>query len=577
MLRYTRSVAAIVTAGLAVSANAITVPTTAPSTAATVDSSLVAVSIEFFAFPGYTQLASTGTCLANLQGLRGSPVAVRIGGTTQDRATYNASLATPVSYTVASPSDAPTSLTFGPSFFTLAASDLKGNVTIGLNRQLNNQANTLAAAVQAKKTMPNLYAVELGNEPDLYASNSPIVPSTGWNQNADAASEKSWFTDLAPSVGNIFQAAVYISWRTAATIPLLGSSIGNVRSVSEHSYPQSACNGATTNLQTLLSHSNIVSYTAGFKSDAASAHAAGVRYFLGETNSGRLFFSITGDGQLIKDYMKATCGGGGISPTFGAALWIVDYVLQGALNGAERLYFHQGTIGNCQYCWWGRFTTGAPFYGAYFVTEFLGTDGARLEMLDNGTGAVASYVLFNSAGTPVRLLVYNSNYFDGTGTRSTTSVSFTGGSIPSSGTKTALRLTGPNATSRVDQGGVVTIGGQLTFDGNCNAVGAQVRENFPPLLNNVHCNDLYGSSSPGSQHSRRHTYISHTRSSVISSENATAYYGVLHEALAEARNKIGADLTVWRDAVGKLELVKETKRAKNAEDEEDDEEGDEND
>lgn len=43
----------------------------------------------------------------------------------------------------------------------------------------------------------------------------------------------------------------------------------------------------------------------------------------------------------------ATCGGGGISPTFGAALWIVDYALQGVLNGVERQYFHLGTIGNC--------------------------------------------------------------------------------------------------------------------------------------------------------------------------------------------------------------------------------------
>ena len=80
-------------------------------------------------------------------------------------------------------------------------------------------------------------------------------------------------------------------------------------------------------------------------------------------------------------------------------------------------------------------------------------------MLDDGRGAIASYVVFNSANAPVRLLVYNSNYFDGTGTRSSTSVSFTGGGIPSSGTKTAKRLTAPNATSRVDQGANVTIGG----------------------------------------------------------------------------------------------------------------------
>lgn len=96
------------------------------------------------------------------------------------------------------------------------------------------------------------------------------------------------------------------------------------------------------------------------------------------------------------------------------------------------------------------------------MTEFLGTDGAKLEMLDNGTGAVAMYALFNSAGTPIRLLVYNSNYYDGTGTRSSTSVSFTGGGIPTTGTATALRLTGPNATSRVDEGGIVTIGGNVT-------------------------------------------------------------------------------------------------------------------
>ncbi|KAE9403792.1 hypothetical protein BT96DRAFT_917348 [Gymnopus androsaceus JB14] len=50
------------------------------------------------------------------------------------------------------------------------------------------------------------------------------------------------------------------------------------------------------------------------------------------------------------------------------------------------------------------------------------------------------------------------------------------------------------------------------------------------------------------------------------------YYGALHEALAEARNKIGDDLTIWRDAVGKLEINKETKRPTKAEDEEDEEE-----
>jgi len=92
-------------------------------------------------------------------------------------------------------------------------------------------------------------------------------------------------------------------------------------------------------------------------------------------------------------------------------------------------------------------------------------------MLDDGEGLVASYVVYNSANTPVRLLVYNSNYYDGTGTRSSTSVTFSGGGIPSSGTKTAKRLTAPNATSRVDMGARVTIGG----DGTVSAILVQVR------------------------------------------------------------------------------------------------------
>lgn len=65
------------------SVNGIAVPTAPPSGAAAVDPSLVSISIEFFAFPGYTQMAGTNNCLANLAALRGAQPAVRIGGTTQ--------------------------------------------------------------------------------------------------------------------------------------------------------------------------------------------------------------------------------------------------------------------------------------------------------------------------------------------------------------------------------------------------------------------------------------------------------------------------------------------------------------
>ncbi|TCD67081.1 hypothetical protein EIP91_000594 [Steccherinum ochraceum] len=419
------------------------VPSSPPTQANPVDPSLVSVSIEFFTLPGYTQIEATTNCLANLAELRGVPPAVRIGGTTQDRATYDPTLTSAVNYTVASPADAPASLTYGPPFFTLAG-QLQGDVTLGLNRQLNNQAASLAAAVQAKKSMSNLFAFELGNEPEFYASNSPIIPKgQTWNQDTDA-------------VGNMFQGAVYLSWSAGGLLSRIGTDGARfLKSISRHSYPQSACGGASTNLPSLMSHSGIVSYTRQYKAEAAATHTAGLRYFLGETNS-------------------ATCGGGGISPTFGAALWIVDYVLQAALNGVDRLYFHQGTISNCvglafylhlkrrsdllvrhgnqAYCFWGSSSVFAPYYGAAFVSDFLGKDNnAKLVMLDNGTSSLAAYALYSSTtNAPLRLLVINSNYFDGTSAttpRSTATLRFTG--LPASTTTQpkAKRMTAPSAVA----------------------------------------------------------------------------------------------------------------------------------
>ncbi|EMD37598.1 glycoside hydrolase family 79 protein [Gelatoporia subvermispora B] len=434
----------------------ITVPRSAPSGSASVDPALLSLSIEFFAFPGYTELTGTANCIANLATLRGTPPAVRIGGTTQDRATYDASLAAAVEYTVASPADAPDSLTYGPAFFELAQ-QLGGEITLGLNRQLNNQTNSLAAAQRAAQVVQNLFAIELGNEPDLYASNSPIVPTGAtWGPDTDAASEKAWFAAFAPTLGNVFQGAVYISWTVEDLLDRIGSGIANVKTVSRHSYPQSACGGASTNLEELMSHSGIVSYVTGFESEAAATYAAGKPYFFGETNS-------------------ATCGGGGISPTFGAALWIVDYVLQSALIGTGRLYFHQGTISNCAYCFWGNGTVFSPYYGAVFVSQFLGTDGTKLAMLDDGEGAIGAYAVFSASGLPLRVLVTNSNYYDGTGVRTNTTVSLTG--LTTTGRPGLLRFTAPDATAQVDQGSAVTIGGGGSFNPvDCTSTGRQVME-----------------------------------------------------------------------------------------------------
>ncbi|KAF8584898.1 glycoside hydrolase family 79 protein [Ramaria rubella] len=442
----------------------ITVPSTPPSGAATIDPALLSVSLEFFTFPGYIALPNTAQCFANIQTLRGTAPAVRIGGTTQDRATYNASEPLAVRYTVSDPTLAPDSLTYGPSFFTLA-SQLKGDVTIGLNRQLNNESNTLAAAQQAVRTMGNLISIELGNEPEFYSSSSPIIPAgLSWSPTVDAASQQQWHQDLGARLGKpLGQAAVYLSpptWSTAELIPQIPNALSDIVSFSGHSYPQSACGGASTDLQTLQSHTGIVSYTSRYRAEATAAHNAGKRYFLGETNS-------------------ATCGGGGISPTFGAGLWILDYSLQAALVGVERLYFHQGTIAACPYCWWGQGIVDGPYYGAAFLSEALGTDGHSVAMLDAGTNSTAVYGIYSAAGVPIRVLIINTAYFNGTGTRTTTTVPLTGLRSGAS-MLSAKRMTAPAATSTVAAGGTspITLGGQ-SFTAACMRTGTQVLESVP--------------------------------------------------------------------------------------------------
>ncbi|KAJ7932523.1 hypothetical protein B0H13DRAFT_784233 [Mycena leptocephala] len=52
------------------------------------------------------------------------------------------------------------------------------------------------------------------------------------------------------------------------------------------------------------------------------------------------------------------------------------------------------------------------------------------------------------------------------------------------------------------------------------------------------------------------------------------HYKMLRESIAQARQEVGQELTAWRDAVGKAELNKETKKAKTDDDDDEEEDGD---
>ncbi|AFR94233.2 hypothetical protein J008_02075 [Cryptococcus neoformans] len=428
------------------------------------DPAPVAVSIEFFAFPGYVQdLDTTSQCLTNLDHAAGAATRVRIGGTTQDRATYDPTSSSAVNYYVADPADAPANLTYGPSFFDLA-SKLNGPTTIGLNRRLNNINNTIAAAEQAVKTMDNLYAIELGNEPDLYSSSDPIAGGESWTPALDAQIQVDWQKQVATSLNkkDIIQGGVFLqppkfSIQELGPLEQSSGSIDYVKSWADHAYPQSACGGSKTNLEGLQNHTTIMNFVKGFQAEVTAAKSLGERpLFFGETNS-------------------ATCGGGGISPTYGAALWLVDYVFQSVKLGYERLYFHQGTIGNSPYSWWGKSKVFAPYYGAYFAASAL-KDVTSISQVDDGSSHIAVYAL-NSQDCISKAVILNTFYYPNTTTTARSSEDITLTGLPKKvKSAKAKRLTAEYSTSQVELGQVPTFGGQTFDNESCHVQGSEQYE-----------------------------------------------------------------------------------------------------
>ncbi|KAI7784944.1 hypothetical protein LA080_008343 [Diaporthe eres] len=422
---------------------------------APLDPAPVGISFEFFAFPSYfTNVTATNQCLSNWKTLTGVWPPIRIGGTTQDRAQYDPATSAYVVYTVASPADAPASLTFGSSFMTLA-NTYGGSVVVGLNRGKNNISNTIAAAKVAVSGMSNLLAIELGNEPEYYAGAGQPIAAGGWDPATDAASQNNWDILVGSAIGktNIIQAgnsnSLPPTWGAAELIATENATVKQfVKTYAHHNYP-----GGT--VTSLMSHSNIATNLHQFDADIAAALGQGKPYIFGETNS------VSGGGAAT------------VSPTFGAALWTMDHALRATYSNMSRTYFHHGTVGNCQYCFWGRYSMGAPYYGATAAVALL-AGASHLTALDTGSTNYAGYATFDSTGAPLRVLLYNSDYFNGTGTRITQSFVLTG--LDTAASVRAKRLTAASALSRQDQGGNPTFGGQTYANGTCVVGGAETYE-----------------------------------------------------------------------------------------------------
>ncbi|KAF3920037.1 hypothetical protein ABW21_db0206234 [Orbilia brochopaga] len=366
--------------------------------APTVDRSLVSYSMELMAVGGFTDNDFAKNIYNVWFEKTGGRPSIRIGGSGMDKSIYVPTQKEAMIYT-----ELPVSKwAFGPAFFPSISNYFSKDTEIrfGLNlaNSTDNWQNTVDFALAAKKGIPQISRFEIGNEVDNFVRNqlrtNPwTIPQYAqqWSKVADLI--KAQMSDVQ------FQAAVY-----AGTSPngfniggLAQAGVNNnkykIPTYSVHFYPQSNCASgiASVRLDNLADHNLLTNQLAQYDADIAAAASAGGQFSFAETNT-------------------VSCSGApGVSDTFGAALWLVNYALAAAAKKAERVYLHS-TLTTAYSMFIPK--TGGPtatgvrpmLYGMYLLAEALalpeqGSDTRFLVTpvsIPNNAGDISVYALYTN-------------------------------------------------------------------------------------------------------------------------------------------------------------------------------------
>ncbi|KIV90003.1 hypothetical protein PV10_07353 [Exophiala mesophila] len=381
------------------------VPLTAPSYASQpLLDSFVSFSIEFSSFPDFAGNSThpntfSYNLLQNLWDLQGTPPIIRVGGNTQDYYTFDATQQEALVGSV-DPSrspDYPTTISIGPSYFDSYTTWPGFSYVHGLNLGKNGTVgyDTLVATVplvcQHLAATNRLAYWQLGNEPDLFETSTqgPVRPS--WWAEPQYVEEYLNKTRIIRGLVQEHCPEVIEQDRLKYQAPSFAGTANNldlvttwnegidadseIALIDSHNYINGATAPGVTLQGTLMNHtSTVISVDKHIDEIRQPAIAdSGLPYILGETNS------------LYNQ------GAPGLSDSFGAALWGVDFNLYCAASGIRRVHMHQGT--NYRYASWQPIDTNlattatkAPYYGNIAVATFLGntsaSDNVRISELD---------------------------------------------------------------------------------------------------------------------------------------------------------------------------------------------------
>jgi len=263
----------------------------------------------------------------------------------------------------------------------------------------------------------DLIGIQLGNEPDLYFNNGIRLPD--YNQ-TDYFNEFGTVLQDYVNDPNIRNASMFVApsvccgdgigWTPESVFAtgFLQSYVNNLAYISVQHYPTNNCNDSgiidpNGLLPAMFSnHTAVQQLSAPYVNTAGIAANASKPLIMFETNT-------------------ASCGGfSGLSDSFAAGMWSIDYALNMAANNFSNALFHVGGVSD----YYNPFTAPATnqsrfrqwtisntFYAALIVAETLGSSGqARVVDLGlNGNSPLEAGYAIYEGGSPSRVALFNYN------------------------------------------------------------------------------------------------------------------------------------------------------------------------
>ncbi|KAF8671099.1 Glycosyl hydrolase family 79 C-terminal beta domain [Rhizoctonia solani] len=290
----------------------------------------------------------------------------------------------------------------------------------GLNfMDLTDTSNQVAFAAMAEEMLgSNLHGIALGNEPDLYerpGHQKRPEPYTfeqymdEWGSVAGALATNPGYSNHHMLMGpSTCCESSNPRWNNLALAGAgyLQRFTNELKVVTVQRYPNNNCQieGAIRDPQQLfpiyLSHDLLSQHAAEYAEFSRIVQEAGKPLFMFETNT-------------------AACGGfPGISDSFGAGLWAVDWALKLATYNFSATLFHVGGQGDyynpftpppTNQSTFRQWTTGSVYYSTLIIAELFGKSGkSRIMDLNpnNGENLTPGYVVYED-GQPTRMLLIN--------------------------------------------------------------------------------------------------------------------------------------------------------------------------